>query len=138
MAKKRKSSRKKTVKRKAVRRKVKRVAKRKVKKSKKRAVKRKTKKVVKRKKPNDKYRLEPIVIRMPRKNAHRTEAILICPKCKSENIRIVDYQGIRCVVCRDCKFDERNIYDVSYTERKAPKVKATFKAGGHLRTIKRK
>ena len=128
MAKKRKSSRKKTVKRK-------------VKKSKKRAVKRKTKKVVKRKKrkkPSDKYRLEPVVIRMPRKSAHRTVAILICPKCKSDNIRIVDYQGIRCVVCRDCKFDERNIYDVSYTERKAPKVKVTFKAGGHLRTVKRK
>ena len=127
MAKKRRSSRKKPARRKIVRKKatVRRKAKRKV-----------TKTVKKR--PNDKYRLEPIVIRMPRKSAHRTEAILICPKCKSDNIRVIDYQGIRCVVCRDCKFDERNIYDVSYTERNAPKVKAVFKAGGHLRTIKRK
>ena len=127
MAKKRRSSRKKPARRKIVRKKatVRRKAKRKV-----------TKTVKKR--PNDKYRLEPIVISMPRKSAHRTEAILICPKCKSDNIRVIDYQGIRCVVCRDCKFDERNIYDVSYTERNAPKVKAVFKAGGHLRTIKRK
>jgi len=127
MAKKRKSSRKKPARRKIVRKKA----------TVRRKVKRKAKKTVK-KRPNDKYRLEPIVIRMPRKSAHRTEAILICPKCKSDNIRVIDYQGIRCVVCRDCKFDERNIYDVSYTERNAPKVKAVFKAGGHLRTIKRK
>lgn len=125
MAKKRRSSRKKPARRKIVRKTVRWKAKRKV-----------TKTVKKR--PNDKYRLEPIVISMPRKSAHRTEAILICPKCKSDNIRVIDYQGIRCVVCRDCKFDERNIYDVSYTERNAPKVKAVFKAGGHLRTIKRK
>ncbi len=127
MAKKRRSSRKKPARRKIVRKKA----------TVRRKAKRKAKKTVK-KRPNDKYRLEPIVIRMPRKSAHRTEAILICPKCKSDNIRVIDYQGIRCVVCRDCKFDERNIYDVSYTERNAPKVKAVFKAGGHLRTIKRK
>jgi len=127
MAKKRRSSRKKPARRKIVRKKA----------TVRRKAKRKVKKTVK-KRPNDKYRLEPIVIRMPRKSAHRTEAILICPKCKSDNIRVIDYQGIRCVVCRDCKFDERNIYDVSYTERNAPKVKAVFKAGGHLRTIKRK
>ena len=97
------------------------------------------KKRVKRKKSNGEYRLEPITIRLPRgKSTHRTEAILICPKCKSENIRVIDYQGIRCVVCRDCKFDERDIYDVAYTERNAPKVKAVFKAGGHLRTVKKK
>jgi len=106
---------------------------------KRKSAKRVAKKRVKRKKPDDKYMMEPKVIKLPKgEKTHRTEAILICPKCKSENIRVIDYQGIRCVVCRDCKFDERDVYDVPYTERTVPKVKAVFKAGGHLRTVKKR
>ena len=102
-----------------------------------------TKRVIKkpasRRKSKPEYSMEPVAIQVPKakKDSGRTKAILVCPKCKSGNIRVVDYIGTKCVVCRDCMFDERNIYDVTYEERKAPKVKAVFKTGGHLRTRKR-
>ena len=126
------SSRRKSTRRKAVRTK-----KRSIRKAVKRKVTKITKKRRKPKKPD--YRLEARVIRMPKSKgkSSRTQAILICPKCKSENIRVVDYMGVKCVICKGCKYDERDVYDVHFQERSAPKVKVVFKVGGHLRTKKR-
>ena len=41
-----------------------------------------------------------------------------CPKCKSENIKRVDYLSIKCVKCDDCGFDESKQYDVYPEEKK--------------------
>jgi len=35
-----------------------------------------------------------------------------CPKCSSNNIKIISYMGVKCVVCSNCGFDESKQYDV--------------------------
>lgn len=64
-----------------------------------------------------------------------------CPKCKSKNIKLVDYLGIKCVVCSKCGYDERAIYEQYPEERTSQKAKAgytIYKAGGGKRTLKRR
>ena len=63
----------------------------------------------------------------------------ICPKCNSENIKLVDYLGIKAVKCNDCGFDETKEYEVFPEEKKSQKEKGRFspyKAGGKSRTKK--
>jgi Zn ribbon nucleic-acid-binding protein len=60
-----------------------------------------------------------------------------CPKCRSSNIKTVDYRGVKCTVCNDCGFDERNIYEQEVSEKKSQKAKGQFspyKTGGKDRT----
>ncbi len=61
----------------------------------------------------------------------------ICPRCFSENITEVEYMGVRCVVCHNCGYDERNYYEVYPEERTNQKQKGKFtpyKVGGSRRT----
>ena len=63
----------------------------------------------------------------------------VCPQCGSENIKIVNYMNIKCRVCSNCGFDERNLYEVYPDERTSQKEKGKFspyKTGGKRRTIK--
>jgi len=60
-----------------------------------------------------------------------------CPKCKSPNVRIEEYQGIDCIVCNDCDYDELQQYEVYPEHKTSQKAKGTFskyKAGGSKRT----
>jgi hypothetical protein len=60
-----------------------------------------------------------------------------CPKCKSENVKLVDHLTIKCLICLDCGFDERTTYDVYPSHRTNQKEKGNFspyKAGGSKRT----
>ena len=41
----------------------------------------------------------------------------ICPKCGSDNSQAVDYLGTKCIICRNCGFDEATQYKV-YPEQK--------------------
>ena len=62
-----------------------------------------------------------------------------CPKCRSKNVKIVDYLGIKCIICKDCGFDETNQYEVYPQEKVSQKEKSKFtpyKTGGHKRTAK--
>ena len=60
-----------------------------------------------------------------------------CPKCKSPNVRIEEYQGIDCIVCNDCDYDESQQYEVYPEHKTSQKAKGKFtpyKAGGNKRT----
>ena len=60
-----------------------------------------------------------------------------CPKCKSSKIKIISYMGVKCVVCRNCGFDESSQYEVYPEEKKSQKAKGkynVYKAGGPKRT----
>lgn len=62
-----------------------------------------------------------------------------CPKCKSENIKLVDYLSIKAVKCNDCGFDETNEYEVFPEQRETQREKTKFtpyKKGGKARTRK--
>ena len=62
-----------------------------------------------------------------------------CPKCASSKIKIIDYMGIKCVVCKNCGFDESKQYDVFPGEKKSQKAKGKYtpyKVGGFKRTKK--
>ena len=62
-----------------------------------------------------------------------------CPKCKSSNVKTIEYLGVECIVCKECGFDERKQYDVFPEEKKSQKEKGRFtpyKAGGHGRSKK--
>ena len=59
-----------------------------------------------------------------------------CPKCASSKIKIITYMGIKCVVCKNCGFDESKRYEVFPEEKKSQKAKAKYtpyKAGGSKR-----
>jgi len=62
-----------------------------------------------------------------------------CPKCKSNNIKIINYMNIRCIVCSECGFDGSKQYDVFPENKKSQKAKGSYskyKTGGHGRTKK--
>lgn len=62
-----------------------------------------------------------------------------CKHCNSTNIKIVNYLGIKCQVCSDCGYDEREAYEVFPEERSSQKAKASYspyKTGGPRRTQK--
>ena len=59
-----------------------------------------------------------------------------CPICSSDNIKIIKYMGIDCIVCNNCGFDESSQYEVFGEEKKSQKAKGNYnvyKAGGHRR-----
>lgn len=63
-----------------------------------------------------------------------------CPKCHSDNIKAVDYLGIKCIICRNCGFDETKQYEVypeGKTSQKAKARHSPYKAGGPRRTSKK-
>ncbi|MBI2147784.1 hypothetical protein HYU19_04905 [Candidatus Woesearchaeota archaeon] len=62
-----------------------------------------------------------------------------CPKCRSSNVAWEDYQGIPCITCQDCGFDERNEYDIAPEEKTSQQAKGSYmkyKTGGSRRTQK--
>lgn len=64
---------------------------------------------------------------------------MICPKCKSDKIKIIDYLGVKCIVCSNCGYDETKIYGQTPEQRSSQKAKGTYsvyKAGGKSRTKK--
>lgn len=63
----------------------------------------------------------------------------MCPVCSSDDVKIVRYMNVECLICRDCGFDERDEYDVVPVERTHPEDKmnySPYKHGGHGRTKK--
>ena len=57
----------------------------------------------------------------------------ICPKCKSNNVKIIKYMGVKCVLCSNCGFDESKQYEVFPEEKKSQKAKGRYtpyKVGG--------
>lgn len=62
-----------------------------------------------------------------------------CPVCKSDNIKSIDYLGVKCILCLDCGFDERKHYAVFPEEKVSQKEKARYspyKSGGGKRAKK--
>tara|TARA_Y100000310_G_scaffold151291_1_gene150868 strand:+ start:6569 stop:6784 length:216 start_codon:yes stop_codon:yes gene_type:complete len=63
----------------------------------------------------------------------------VCPRCGSDKINLVAYLNIKCVVCNNCGFDERNNYEVYPEDKVSQKEKGRFspyKAGGGNRGTK--
>ena len=62
-----------------------------------------------------------------------------CPKCKSNNVKFVNYINVKCIVCSECGFDESKEYDVYPQDKKSQKEKGRYtpyKTGGFKRTKK--
>jgi len=62
-----------------------------------------------------------------------------CPKCKSNNVKIIKYMDVKCVLCSNCGFDESKQYEVFPEEKKSQKAKGRYtpyKAGGFGRAKK--
>ena len=62
-----------------------------------------------------------------------------CPKCKSENIKLIDYLGTEIIKCNDCGFDESKQLDVFPEQRETQREKkryTLYKSGGKGRTRK--
>lgn len=60
-----------------------------------------------------------------------------CPKCGSEKITFLDYRGIKTLYCKDCGYDERDLYEEEFSEKRSQKQKREFtpyKAGGKDRS----
>jgi Zn ribbon nucleic-acid-binding protein len=71
----------------------------------------------------------------------RKKEMKSCPKCKSGKIKLVDYSGIKCIICSKCGHDEREVYEQYPEERTSQKAKARYtpyKSGGGHRTMKNK
>ena len=49
-----------------------------------------------------------------------------CPKCGSENIKIVDYSGAKVVVCKKCGYDERDELDITPSARETQREKRRY------------
>lgn len=63
----------------------------------------------------------------------------LCPECKSSNVTIIDYLGVKCIKCSNCGYDESKQYDVYPGEKASQKEKGrhnVYKAGGFKRTRK--
>jgi len=62
-----------------------------------------------------------------------------CPKCNSDKVKLVDYLGVKCIVCKKCGYDETKQLEVYPEEKTSQKEKgrhSPYKTGGHNRTIK--
>ena len=60
-----------------------------------------------------------------------------CPRCLSENLKEVEYLGMKCILCNDCGYDERNELDVFPEEKTSQKEKGRYnpyKTGGKNRS----
>ena len=63
----------------------------------------------------------------------------VCPKCRSGNVKIINYLGIKCITCRNCGFDQAGDYEIypeAKTSQKAKARHSPYKAGGHRRASK--
>jgi len=64
---------------------------------------------------------------------------LSCPRCKSENIKLVDYQGVKCLICKNCGYDETQQYEIYPEQKTSQKAKSRYspyKTGGSYRAKK--
>jgi len=64
-----------------------------------------------------------------------------CPRCNSNEVRIIDHMGIICIVCNNCEYDESKQYEVYPEDKKSQKVKnryTPYKVGGFGRVKKQK
>ena len=62
-----------------------------------------------------------------------------CPRCNSNDVRIIDHMGIKCIVCSKCGYDGSKQYEVYPEDKKSQKVKGRYtpyKVGGFRRTKK--
>ena len=62
-----------------------------------------------------------------------------CPKCSSNNVKIINYMGVKCIVCNNCGFDESKQFEVYPEDKKSQKAKnryTPYKTGGFRRTKK--
>jgi len=60
-----------------------------------------------------------------------------CPKCQSEDIELIEYQGGKFLKCNKCKFDESKEMDQYADQKSSQKAKGSFspyKTGGSQRT----
>ena len=60
-----------------------------------------------------------------------------CPKCKSGNVKMIDYLSVKCIKCDNCGYDGSKEYDVYPEEKTSQKEKGrynVYKAGGLKRT----
>ncbi len=60
-----------------------------------------------------------------------------CPKCESDDVLVVTYMDIECVVCNTCGFDERDELEgvpEGRTSQKAKGQYSKYKTGGSSRT----
>ena len=63
-----------------------------------------------------------------------------CPKCNSEDVKIVDYMDIKCVVCNKCGFDETKQYEQYPSEKSNQSMVLSSKLKlivSYLRLVKR-
>lgn len=59
-----------------------------------------------------------------------------CPKCKSNNVNMVNYLSVKCIKCNNCGFDETMQYNVYPEEKTSQKEKGRYtpyKSGGPKR-----
>jgi ribosome-binding protein aMBF1 (putative translation factor) len=49
-----------------------------------------------------------------------------CPKCGSDNIKIVDYMNSKIKVCKDCNYDERDELEEVPDQRNTQREKRKF------------
>ncbi|MBI2541426.1 hypothetical protein HYV80_01840 [Candidatus Woesearchaeota archaeon] len=64
-----------------------------------------------------------------------------CPKCGSDNAKLIRYLGIKVVKCSSCGFDESAVYEVFPEQKASQKAKGNYskyKTGGSRRTAKRR
>ena len=62
-----------------------------------------------------------------------------CPKCSSENIKIINYMGVKCIICDKCGYDETSLYEVYPGQKTSNTEKMSYspyKAGGPKRARK--
>ena len=60
-----------------------------------------------------------------------------CPKCGSENIKIVDYMGAKVIVCKKCGYDETEELAIVPEQRETQREKtrySPYRKGGGKRT----
>lgn len=63
-----------------------------------------------------------------------------CPKCGSEKVKTVNYEGVSCIICLECGYDETMEMDTWPESRSSQKEKgrySPYKAGGKARAVKR-
>ncbi|MEK6960871.1 MAG: hypothetical protein AABX47_06880 [Nanoarchaeota archaeon] len=61
----------------------------------------------------------------------------ICPRCDSEDVKLIKYMESTCVVCQACGYDERDELDLAPEQKVSQKAKGSYtpyKTGGKNRT----
>jgi transcription initiation factor TFIIIB Brf1 subunit/transcription initiation factor TFIIB len=62
-----------------------------------------------------------------------------CPKCGSENIKLVDYAGAKVIVCKKCGYDETEELAITPSQRETQREKrkySPYRTGGKSRIRK--